>query len=67
MFLTTDRGLKIHVHSTEAVEATVKLLQSKKDQIRQPVFLHANLFAGPNMPEDAVLVDPILFKVNKHE
>ena len=63
MFVTSTKGVKIHLHSTEVIEPVLQVMQGMKDKLRHPVFLHANLFVGPNMPSGAVLVDPISFKV----
>ena len=64
MLVTSDKGIKIHLHSTDVVEPALQVLQDMKDQIKQPVFLHADLFEGPNMPKDAKLVDKLRFKVS---
>ncbi len=40
------------------------VLAASRDNLRQPIWIHADLFPGPNAPDGVTLVDPDVFKVN---
>ncbi len=63
ILVTSTKGVKIHLQSTEVVEPTLLVLKGMKGQLKQPIFLHADMFVGPNMPEGKTVVEPASFKV----
>ncbi len=63
IFITSTKGIKIQLQSTEVVVPALLVLKGMKGQLKQPIFLHSDLFVGPNMPAGTAIVDPVTFKV----
>ena len=55
--------MKIHLHDTSVIRPAVQILETQRDKLKQPVWIHADIFEGPNMPEGAKLVDRDTFLV----
>ena len=63
ILVTATKGVKIHLQSTEVVEPALQVLKGMKGQLKQPIFLHADMFVGPNMPAGAAIVEQVALKV----
>ena len=42
----------------------MQILATHRDELKQPVWIHADMFEGPNMPEGAKLVAHDIFLVS---
>ena len=49
------------------VRPAMQILATHRDKLKQPVWIHADIFEGPNMPEGAQLVDRDTFLVSFKE
>ena len=49
--IKTDKGMKLDFKYIEVLEPSMKILQAKKSEIKQPVWVNADIFPGPNAEE----------------
>lgn len=43
----SDKGIKIHFQAIDALEVTLQKMKDKKDDIKVPVWIHADVLRGP--------------------
>lgn len=49
--IPTDKGIKLDFKSLAALEPAFKIVQASKDKYKQPVWMNADIFQGPNSPK----------------
>ena len=62
--LSSTKGVKIHLHQTGVVKPVMQILAAQRDKFQQPIWVHADMLKGPNMPDGTNLVDPATFSVS---
>lgn len=62
----TDRGIKLDFKSIESVIPSLRILNSKRDLLHQPVWLNADVLLGPNTNKTPVNATAFLQAVNEY-
>ena len=61
-----DVGMKLDIKYIEALEPSMKIISEKAHQLHAPLWMNADIVAGPNSPKDPVSPREFIDTCNRH-